>query len=399
MRVLALETEPSGTRGGQEHSLLDVCLGLAEAGHAVTLAHVDEGDLLQRYSAAGVRTLRVRGYAIDRARPVRTAADVAISLVRALKARPDVIYINQYHDSLFAAAVARVLHVPLVCHLRLFPPSQFCGQWRIGLSGVSRFIAVSEATREAYIERGFDPRAIDLVINGIDLERFRPTGNRSAMRDSLGLAADTFAALYIGRIDRGKNLEGLIRAFAAMRSSVPDARLLVAGRPLNHATPEDAQRYLASLQDLARSLGVGDDVKWLGGRTDAVELYNAVEVCVLPSREPETFGRILAEAMACGIPGIGTAVGGVPEVLVGEAARFLVPPGDIESLAERLHALASWRRDDPTLGERLRALAAEHFDARRMVRQVATVLERTVAEGTVRRGPQLASDRRALHPA
>ena len=393
MRVLALETEASGTRGGQEHSLFDVCVGLAGRGHAVTLAYVDEGDLVARYQAAGVQTVRVRGYAIDRAHPLRSAAAVAVSLVRALGTRPDVVYINQYHDTLFASAVARLLHVPLVCHLRLFPPSEFCGQWRIGLSGVSRFIAVSEATRVAYIERGFDPRSIDLVVNGIDVERFRPLDTRAATRESLGLAPDTYALLYIGRIDRGKDIEGLLRVFAAMRPSVRDARLLVAGRPLNHGGPAAAAAYLRDVEELARSLGIGDDVRWLGPRSDAVELYNAADVCVLPSRHPETFGRVLAEAMACGVPGIGTALGGVPEVLVGEASRFIVPPEDVGALAAKLKELADWRVRDPALGTRLRAIVVEHFDARRMAQAVTTVLERTVAEGTIRRGPQLGSPR------
>src|SRR6478672_6663218 len=221
MRVLALEGEPSGTRGGQEHSLLDVCAGLAATGNEVTLAHVDDGDLLPRYTAAGVRTIPVRGYAIDRKRPLRSGLGVAASLVRAMRARPDVVYINQYHDALFAATVARLLRIPLVCHLRLFPPREFCGQWRLGLSGVSRFIAVSEATRRAYVERGFAADSIELVLNGIDVERFHPLPDREAIRRALDLDTGTFVVLFVGRIDQAKNIEGLLHAFAALQAAVP----------------------------------------------------------------------------------------------------------------------------------------------------------------------------------
>jgi glycosyltransferase involved in cell wall biosynthesis len=388
MKVLALEGEPSATRGGQEHSLLDVCTGLASAGHAVTLAYVAEGDLLPRYRAAGVRPLRVCGYGIDRKLPLRSAAAVAVSLVSAVRTRPDVVYINQYHDSLFAAMVARLLQVPLVCHLRLFPPREFCGQWRIGLAGVSRFIAVSEATRRAYVARGFDARAIDLVLNGVDVERFHPLANRAVIRETLDLPADAFTVLYVGRIDRGKNLEGLLRSFAHLQATVPLARLLIAGRPLVHGNPAEGARYLASLQTLAVSIGLTQSVRWLGPRTDVVELYNAADVCILPSTVGETFGRTLAEAMACGTPVVGADVGGIPEVMVGEAARFVVQPGDDRAAAARLGELAEWRRRDPLLGTRLREIAVERFDARRMVGQVGAILERTVAEGAVRRGPR-----------
>lgn len=388
MKVLALEGDPSGTRGGQEHSLLDVCVGLASAGHVVTLAHIADGDLLPRYAAAGVQALRVRGYDIDRRHPLRSGVAVAKSLARALRTRPDIVYINQYHDSLFAATVARVLHVPLVCHLRLFPPTEFCGQWRIGLSGVSRFIAVSDATRRAYIERGFDPRAMELVLNGIDVERFRPLPDRDAVRASLAVTPDAFVVLYVGRVDRAKNIEGLLRAFAVLHKTNPSARLLIAGRPLVHSDPAEGDRYLSTLKELGRSLGAASSIEWLGARRDVIELYNAADACVLPSIEPETFGRTLVEAMACGTPAIGTAIGGIPEVLIEGAARFIVAPGDDDALAARLRDLTGWRRRDPGLGARLRKLAVRHFDARRMVGEVAAVLERTATEGAVRRGPR-----------
>ena len=305
-----------------------------------------------------------------------------------LRARPDVLYINQYLDSLFASTVARLLRIPLVCHLRLFPPDWFCGQWRIGLTGVSRFIAVSEATRRAYVERGFDPNAIELVLNGVDVDRFRPLADRAQLREGLGLTANQFAVLYVGRIDHGKNLETLLRAFADVVATARDARLLIAGRPLVHNNPNEGARYLADLETAAARLGITPNVQWLGPRTDVVQLYNAADACVLPSAAPETFGRTLAEAMACGTPGVGTAVGGIPEVLIGDAARFIVPPGDHRAMTACLRELVDWRRRDPSLGARMRALAVEHFDSRRMVRGVAAVLERSVAEGSVRRGPR-----------
>jgi glycosyltransferase involved in cell wall biosynthesis len=238
------------------------------------------------------------------------------------------------------------------------------------------------------VDRGFDVQAIDLVLNGVDVERFRPLPNRAAIRGSLRLSPDEFAVLYVGRIDRGKNLEGLLHSFTELQATVPRARLLVAGRPLVHSNPTEGERYLTTLRELARSIGVAHRVDWLGPRTDVVQLYNAADVCVLLSREPETFGRTLAEAMACGTPSVGTALGGIPEVLIGEAGRFVVPPDDDRAAAACLRALADWRRDDPALGARLRKLTVEHFDARRMVRQVAAILERTVAEGAVRRGPR-----------
>jgi glycosyltransferase involved in cell wall biosynthesis len=238
------------------------------------------------------------------------------------------------------------------------------------------------------VERGFDAAAIELVVNGVDIERFHPMPDRAAIRRNLGLDPDAFTILYVGRVDRMKNIDGLLRSFAELRAAVPKARLLVAGRPLVHSSAEEGQRYLDTLKSLADSLGVAAAVRWLGPRTDVVELNNAADACALLSREPETFGRTLAEAMACGTPPVGAAIGGIPEVMVGDAAGFVVPPNDDRAAARVFRELADWHTRDPELGARLRKVAVERFDAKRMVREVAVILERTVAEGAVRRGPR-----------
>ena len=310
------------------------------------------------------------------------------SLVQALRIPADVIYINQYHDVLFASTIARLKRLPLVCHLRLFPPEQLCGQWRIGLSAVTRFISVSQATRDAYIGAGFAPDAIEVVLNGIDVTRFRPLPGRDELRASLGLAPNDFAVLFVGRIDRGKNLEGLLQSFALLRKETPRARLLIAGRPLNHGGAANGARYLQALRELAGSLGITDSVQWLGPRSDVVELYSAADVCALFSIHPETFGRTVAEAMACGAPAVATAIGGMPEVMLGEFAHSMFAAGDVVAGANRLRALLDWQERDPHLGERARDLVTRHFDARRMAHEVTGILEKAVAEGAVRRGPR-----------
>ena len=103
-------------------------------------------------------------------------------------------------------------------------------------------------------------------------------------------------------------------------------------------------------------------------------LYRAADALVLPSRCEETFGRVLVEVMACGIPAVGTAVGGVPEVLGGEFERFCVPPEDPSSLAEVLRSLSTWRLADPDLADRCRAHVNERFPLQRAIDRVAELL-------------------------
>lgn len=399
LRILVLENEPSSKRGGQEHSLLDVCLSLARAGHQLTLGYHTSGDLLERYARAGIRTVVLEPFAIDRRRPLASAGSWLRGFTRAIGEPADVIYINQYHDVLFAGALARMRRLPLVCHLRLMPPTTYCGQWRVGLPHVSRFIASSHAVRNACLSQGYEPASIDVVYNGIDLDRFQPTDDRLVTRRALGLPASAFVAIYAGRIDPPKDLERMLRALAALRSRGVDARLLVVGSPVNFDTVEQGTAYLASLRSLADSLGVAGAVSWLGRRQDLPALYTASDVALLLSKEPESFGRMLVEGMACEIPSVGREGGGVAEVLTGEFARFLLFEGGAERTAELLGTLVGWRERDPTLGSRARQHVVQRFDATRMGLEVEQVLVTSVAEGPLRRGPDASRLKRVAAPA
>ena len=243
MRILVLEHEPSSSRGGQEHSLVDECLGLRALGHQVTLAYETPGDLLERYRAAGVDTLRVPTLWLDKSAGLRGALALARAAWLGVRARPDAVIVNQYLDTLLGAAIARARRVPLVCHLRLFPPDIFSRQWRLGLREVTRFIAVSGAVKSAWIDRGCDPDSVGVVHDGIDLDRFRilPSEERLRVRRELGTTDDAHVLLFAGRIDPQKHLEAMLDTFARLVARVPSARLWIAGRPVVHRSALDGK--------------------------------------------------------------------------------------------------------------------------------------------------------------
>ena len=390
MKILVLENEPSSRRGGQELSLLDVCRGLAGHGHQIDFVYTCEGDLLDQYRTFCRSLIKVDRYTIDRSTPVSSLAGVARGLLRLLPADTDLIYFNQYHDAMFGGMLARLKRVPLVCHLRLFPPGTFCGQWRIGLPAVTRFIAVSEATRSAYIEAGFSPDSIDVVYNGIDLQRFALAEDRQQTRASLGIDPGTFVVIYVGRVDRPKNIEMVLHAFSMLGIPAGGKCLVIVGGALVHASKEAGDRYIDELKEVADTLGIAGQVAWLGRRNDIPELFRAADVSVLPSMLPETFGRAIAESMACGTPAVGVRLGGIPEILTGEFARYCIDCDDVDGLAAMLASLLNWRRDDSQLGMRCRQHTVERFDARRMADEVHVVLDRAMHAARLRSGPSAA---------
>jgi phosphatidylinositol alpha-1,6-mannosyltransferase len=189
-----------------------------------------------------------------------------------------------------------------------------------------RIVAVSDHTREQLRDLyRFDEEKLVTVPPGIDTERFRPVEEVHPEVDP-----DRESILVLSRLDPRKGIDKAIRAFARLDRS--QAELLIAG----------TGRLEESLKELAKELGVREDVRFLGFVPDEElpALYSSVDLFVLPS-EYEGFGIVFMEAMACGTPVIGTDVGGVPTAIDDGESGAIVPRDGIDELAERMDALLS----------------------------------------------------------
>jgi glycosyltransferase involved in cell wall biosynthesis len=374
MRILALENELTSMRGGQEISLLDVCRGLAEKGHQVTLAYITPGDLEDEYRRICHRIVQVRTYSIDRSRTVVSLRDFLASLWAVRDERPDVVYANQYQDSLFAGIAGRIFRTPLVCHLRLPPPDVMCTQFRLGMSQTTRHIAISEQTKRDWVAFGYLSDAIDVVYNGIDLRRYIRAAGRPERRRTLGVPADDLLVTYAGRLHPAKGVETLLEGFSLIAHNRP-SHLVVAGRAaVMPGSGGGVRDYLGELRALAERLGIARAITWIDHHSDVAGLFSASDVTVLPSLWSEPFGRVVIESMACETPVVASRVGGVTEILTGEFAEWLVTAGQPGELASRVLGVADLSMADPRIGRRARGHVASRFSVDRMIDGVEHVL-------------------------
>jgi len=182
-----------------------------------------------------------------------------------------------------------------------------------------------------------DPARMPIVPCGFDPAEFRPM-NRLRARAELGIEPSEFIVLQLGRLVPRKGIDNVILALAQLPAHVP-ARLMVVGgetrEPDEVRTPE-----IARLRRLAADVGVARRVTFLGQRQRAElrRCYAAADVFVTtPWYEP--FGITPLEAMGCGIPVVGSAVGGIQYTVTDGVTGFLVPPRDPAALAARLGEL------------------------------------------------------------
>ena len=217
---------------------------------------------------------------------------------------------------------------------------------------------------------GFRGNRLEIIDNGIDLAKYgfstsppegevaaqRRVGGRSEMKAALGLDPSRKYVACVARFHPIKDHPMLIRAFALVALRLPDVALLLAG--------EGPDRGIS--EDLVRSLGISDRVKFLGVRKDVPALLGAVDLFALTSIS-EAASLTLMEAMASGCPSVVTDVGGNPELVRRGIDGLLVPRGNAEACAEAMFRILS----DPGLAERMgasaRERAMEHFDLNRTV--------------------------------
>ncbi|MDQ1747264.1 MAG: hypothetical protein QOD07_1527 [Frankiaceae bacterium] len=226
------------------------------------------------------------------------------------------------------------------------------GWERLGARWADVVVCVSADERRAGEERRVvsSRRRIEVVPNGVDLDRFHPVSaeERASSRRALGLDPAAPVAVCVGRIDPQKGQAVLVEAWAAVRQSCPDAVLLLVG----DGPGRDAVAALAG------SLGLGEAVRLLGVQPDAPRFYALADVVAFASQWGEAMALTPLEGMACGRPVVATGVAGIRES-VGEGCGAIVPPGDSGALASGLVD----RLRDPARAEREGRAARAHVEA------------------------------------
>ena len=202
---------------------------------------------------------------------------------------------------------------------------------RYAIENSDAVTAVSQALAQESRERFALSIPVHTVYNFVDLDHYR----RQVDSPRSHYARPEQAVLiHISNFRHVKRLTDVVEVFARVCRQRPAVLLLVGDGP---------QRCPAA--ERARQLGVAEDVKFLGQHQDIVSLLSASDVLLLPS-EKESFGLAALEAMACGVPVVGSNAGGLPEV-VGAGGGLLAPVGDVASMAgaalQMLEEISPWR--------------------------------------------------------
>jgi glycosyltransferase involved in cell wall biosynthesis len=197
---------------------------------------------------------------------------------------------------------------------------------------------------------------IEVVPTGVDLKRFA-LGDRLTARHQLGLPTEAPILLYVGRLDREKNLDFLLRAFEAIAYRLPAARLVLGG------TGTEERR----LKRLASQLRLDPKILFAGSvpQEKTAEYYRAADFFLFAS-ETETQGLVIAEAHASGLPVVAVRACGVDEV-VRDGVTGLLVPASTGLFASAVHSLLTDEARRHQMGRSAREIAEKEFSTEQSV--------------------------------
>jgi N-acetyl-alpha-D-glucosaminyl L-malate synthase BshA len=288
--------------------------------------------------------LRDEGFTvIDLHRKPGVDMSVARRLRKAVREhRIDLLHAHQYTPFFYSAASRGLLgslrsRPPILFteHGRHYPdvrrPKRVLAN-RFMLRPRDRVTAVGNFVKHALIDNeGISEDRIEVIYNGIDAARFSHSDDaslRTRVRAELAIAADTPVVLQVARFHTVKDHATAVRAFAVARQQVPGALLLLVG---------DGDKR-DEIESLAKELGIGGAVRFLGVRKDIPRLMAASDAFMLSSVS-EGVSVTLLEAMGCELPIATTNVGGNGEVVIDGDNGLLSPRGDAPSLGTNLTRL------------------------------------------------------------
>ncbi len=366
-RRRCLFVQYTADRGGSTISGQLTVQGLLRAGWDVHCAFADRGEFARLSAEAGCKTHVVKhgqwlvgGSCLKRIRRWgREVRSMARFVRLMLRNRPDVVYVNTLMG-LAAVAAARLLGIPCIWHIReqfddvggeMYPPA--LGGRSLVRTVVrhlpTRVVANSRTVVGNVVGRPM-PSKVVVVPNAVASSFFEGPRPSDECRRRLRLPPAVPIVGLPGTLRPVKGHPVFLDSAGLVLKQIPKCHFAISGN--GHA------RYREDLETQSRRLGLQGRVYFVGTVEDMRDFYGACQVACVPS-SAETFGRVVIEAFAMGVPVVASAVGGICEIVENGVTGLLVPYGDVDGLADRILRLL----DDAALRQRLTTVARHRAES------------------------------------
>jgi glycosyltransferase involved in cell wall biosynthesis len=300
-----------------------------------------------------------------------------------LEVNPDIIHINEPMPlGLSAIKLARENHIPIVIGHHFMPENlvhylhlpkkiedtltKKIWDWYGNICSKADLVISPTQTAEDILLNHEPSIKHTVISNGIDLQKFNQNNTGEYLQKRYKIPAQT-TLLFIGRLDKEKNIDILIRAIAKIVHKFPFHTVIVG-----------QGKEEKSLKELALKLGVYDDITFTGylPEKDLPNIYKVADIFVMPSIA-ELQSLVTMEAMACGLPIIGADAVALPHLIHKHENGLLFEPGNASDLAQKLQVLLTDKKMRQKMAKESLKIIREH-DNQKVIEQIEKTYQQTI---------------------
>lgn len=393
-RVRILYFESSSGYGGSSRCLLEWVKKLAKNEYHSLVVYHDNGPAINKIKSLPIQSIRLPSFTKLRKKVIQIKGpsffsyfvysinffinilphSVILSIIVILY-KINLVDINSSINAGLAGIIAaKITRRPCICHLHdtrnITRQEKFFGEW------VTKFIVLTDAALALY-RIALNSNNIEVIYNGVDLNNYNIfLKNGFDFKEEFNIYGNNPIVGMVGRITAGKGHDDFIKAAQIINKIKPDAKFIIVG-----CSAPDEQKLEQKLKENVRLLGLTTSFIFTGWREDALDIMAAFDVLVFPSSFPEGFGLSCIEAMALYKPVVATNIPGPSEIVVDGVTGIIVPPTNPERLAEAILKLLNDGELARSLGQAGRKRVEEHFDIRRVTKQIESLYLEVLNKG------------------
>ncbi|MCC7257272.1 MAG: glycosyltransferase [Gammaproteobacteria bacterium] len=370
--------------GGTENHLLHLVRGLIRSGFdvAVIALAIRPNSVIDDLVAAGAE---FRHFPVARWYTPRAFVQ-GLRILRYMRSRRfDLVQTYHYKSDVYGATIASLAGVGCIVSSKrdsgdLKTPFRFA-MHRLVRPLVDRYIAVSKAVEGVIVRREHvAPERITLLYNGVDTTRFagRDESRTAAAREALGLSPGDTVIGMVAAFRPEKDHKLLIDAFARLLPEWATLKLVLVGQ---------GGPFWGECRDYVRDRGLQSHVLFTGPSGQVESMLAAFDIACLVPRSNEGFSNAVIEAMAMALPLVVTRIGGNAEAVIDGETGYVVEPGDLDALVDRLGALLGDPSARRVMGERARRRVVETFSLPAMLERHVELYESLLGDTSAAHEP------------
>jgi glycosyltransferase involved in cell wall biosynthesis len=355
-RLNVLEIIGSSGLGGMENYIKNFVANLPTDQFQITCIVPNESPFTDSLRNLGVKDVFIAPIEDD---PLWRSIQMAIEVAHLHQI--DVLHAHMPKAHVLAGLAGSLIRKPVVATIH-------------GMNVTSHELGITRAVgshlttncQEAYTQAlamGVPSDRVDLVRNGVDIEIFSPGRSNNKFRKSINVPEKTPLIGFVGRLEYEKGPDLFLRAAEYVHHIRPEAHFVIVGEGFMHP----------KLEEMCKQMRIDDHVHFTSWCTNTSEIYPSLDLLAHTSRSDGT-SLVLLEAMACGCPTVGLAVGGVREIIENENTGFIVGPGDWEGLGIRIVQLLEQPDRLQSMRIAARSRVEKHFNVATNNRLTAEIL-------------------------